>query len=111
MISDQITLGSSSTYLLNADDKPNLGGDSPSTARTPKLNPNQIWDISGLELLIEGDDLMPLLHMPDVLDNQVWVLDGPQPDYLPGFVANLPAPVFDLDKARDFFATSEYADE
>lgn len=68
MISDQITLGSSSAYLLNPNDQPNLGGASPSTARTPKLAPNQIWDVSGLELLIEGDDLTSLLHLPDTLD-------------------------------------------
>ncbi len=69
MISDQITLGSSSAYLLKSDGTSNLVGSSPGTARTPRLKPNQIWDIEGLELLIEGDDLTPLLHLPDVLDN------------------------------------------
>lgn len=69
MISDQITLGSSSAYLLNSDGLSNLGGNTPSTARTPKLNANQIWDIEGVELLIEGEDLTALLHLPDVLDN------------------------------------------
>ena len=69
MISDQITLGSSAAYLRNASGLANLGGTSPSTAKTKKLEPNQIWDITGLELLIEGDDLTPLLHLPDTLDN------------------------------------------
>lgn len=69
MISDRITLGSSSSYLRNANGSFNLGGATPSTARTQKLNPNQIWDVSGLELLIEAHDLTPLLHAPDTLDN------------------------------------------
>jgi peptide/nickel transport system substrate-binding protein len=49
--------------------------------------------------------------LPDVLDNQIWLLPGPQPDNFPGFVEDLPIPTFDLDKARDFLAASDYADE
>ncbi len=65
MISDRISLGRESAYFLNANNLPNLGGISPATARTPKLAANRIWDISGLELLIEGENLTPLLHLPN----------------------------------------------
>jgi hypothetical protein len=87
MISDQITLGSSSAYLRNDSGSANLGGTSPSTARTKKLEPNQIWDISGLELLIEGDDLTPLLHLPDTLDNPLMEIKI-QKEVFPSLFAN-----------------------
>lgn len=49
--------------------------------------------------------------LPDVLDNQIWLLDGPQPDTIPGHVAGLDVPTFDLDKAEQFLAASDHAAE
>lgn len=54
---------------------------------------------------------MDYASLPDVLDNQIWLLEGPQPDNLVGFVQDLPIPTFDLDKARELLAASDYADE
>lgn len=65
MISDHVTLGSSSSYLLNQNGQPNLAADIGLANRTPRLLPDQIWDIAGIELLLERTDLAPLLTMAD----------------------------------------------
>lgn len=54
---------------------------------------------------------MDYAALPEVLDNKIWVLEGPQPDNIPGFVSGLPVPTFDLEKAREYLAASDYADE
>ena len=87
MISDQITLGSSAAYLLNGHNRPNLAEGGMVMARTPELLPNQIWDISGIELLIEGEDLSPLLHRPDALATPLLEVKV-QKEVFPGLFAN-----------------------
>jgi peptide/nickel transport system substrate-binding protein len=49
--------------------------------------------------------------LPAVLDNTVWVLEGPQPDNIPGMVGDLPIPSFDLEQAEAYLAESDFADE
>ena len=49
--------------------------------------------------------------LPDVLDNDIVLLPGPQPANFPGYAEGLDIPTFDLDKAREFLAASSYADE
>ncbi len=49
--------------------------------------------------------------LPDVLDNDIVVLAGPQTDNFPGYKEGLNIPTFDLDKAREYLAASSYADE
>lgn len=87
MISDQITLGGTAAYLLNDEERPNLAEGGLVTARTPELLPNQIWDISGLEMLIEGEDLAPLLHRPDALEASLLEVKV-QKEVFPGLFAN-----------------------
>ena len=54
---------------------------------------------------------MDYASLPDVLDNEIRLLDGPQPDTVRGRVAGLDVPTYDLDKARELLAASDYADE
>ena len=49
--------------------------------------------------------------LPDVLDNDIVLLPGPQPANFPVYAEGLDIPTFDLDKAREFLAASSYADE
>ncbi|MCY4105592.1 MAG: ABC transporter substrate-binding protein [Chloroflexi bacterium] len=49
--------------------------------------------------------------LPEVLDNDIVILPGPQPANFPGFKEGLDIPTFDLDKAREYLAASAYADE
>ncbi len=66
MISDQIVLGGTSTYLRTDSGSANLVDASASTvSRTPALPSRQVWDVAGLEILLESDSLEPLLHLPD----------------------------------------------
>lgn len=60
MIVDTIPLSGKKAYLLSDDDEINLGGTAPTMGKTPPLGPGVVWDISSLELQIEGDDLLPL---------------------------------------------------
>ncbi len=49
--------------------------------------------------------------LPDVLDNDIVILPGPQPANFPGHVEGLDIPTFDLEKAKEYLAASDYADE
>lgn len=72
MISDQISLGSKRAYLRTEAGATNLGGTTPSSAKTPPLNPYQIWRISGMELLLEGNNLASLVRPPEPLDTPLF---------------------------------------
>ncbi len=54
---------------------------------------------------------MPYHLLPDVLDNDIEILPGPQAANFPGHVEGLDIPTFDLDMAREYLAASDYADE
>ena len=49
--------------------------------------------------------------LPEVLDNAIVILPGPQAASFAGFAEGLDIPTFDLDRAREFLAASSYADE
>jgi peptide/nickel transport system substrate-binding protein len=77
---------------------------------TLKFN-NQQGPMSDVSVRKAVASAMDYDSLPDVLDNQIWVLQGPQPDNIPGFIPDLSIPTFDLDKAREYLAASDYADE
>jgi peptide/nickel transport system substrate-binding protein len=77
---------------------------------TLKFN-NQQGPMSDVNVRRAVASAMDYASLPDVLDNQIWVLEGPQPDNIPGMVEDLPIPTYDLDKAREYLAASDYADE
>ena len=49
--------------------------------------------------------------LPDVLDNPIVVLPGPQAASFAAYREGLDIPTFDLDKAREYLAASSYAEE
>lgn len=49
--------------------------------------------------------------LPGVLDNDIVLLPGPQPANFPGLAEGLDIPTFDLDKAKEYLAASDFADE
>lgn len=77
---------------------------------TLKFN-NQQGPMSDVNVRRAVAHAMDYGSLPDVLDNQVWVLEGPQPESIAGFVEGLPVPTFDLAMAEEFLAASDYADE
>lgn len=77
---------------------------------TLKFN-NQLGPMADVNVRKAVAHAMDYESLPTVLDNQIWVMYGPQPDNIPGRVDGLPIPTFDLDKAQEFLAASEYADE
>ncbi|MCA9889035.1 MAG: ABC transporter substrate-binding protein [Anaerolineae bacterium] len=77
---------------------------------TLKFN-NQQGPMSDVNVRKAVASAMDYASLPQVLDNMIWVLEGPQPDNIPGFIAGLPIPTFDLDAAREYLAASDYADE
>ena len=70
MITDRIQLAGLDAYFRDpATRKINLGGNTP-TIRTPPLNKGKQVEISGIQLLIEHQDLQPLFAFPhDANDN------------------------------------------
>ena len=49
--------------------------------------------------------------LPDVLDNPIVILPGPQAASFVAYREGLDIPTFDLDKAREYLAASSYAEE
>ncbi|NDJ61630.1 MAG: ABC transporter substrate-binding protein [Chloroflexi bacterium] len=77
---------------------------------TLKFN-NQRGPMSDINVRLAVAHAMNYASLPDALDNAIWVLRGPQPDNLAGFVEDLDVPTFDLERAQELLAASDYADE
>lgn len=77
---------------------------------TLKLNTQQ-GPTSDINVRLAIAHAMDYEALPEIQDVPVEVLPGPQPANFVGFKEGLEYPTFDLEKAREFMAASEYAEE